>query len=46
MAGQRAQRRYAYASVKTKLDLIGKMIKLGVVRPGFQKEHGALWILR
>ena len=46
MAGQRPQGRCTYAGVKAKLDLIGKMVKPGVVRPGFQKEHGPLWILR
>ncbi len=42
MARQRPQGRHAYAGVKAKLDLIGKMVKLGVVRPGFQEEHGPL----
>ena len=46
MARQRSQGRHAYASVKAKLDLIGKIVKPGVIRPGFQEEYGPLWILR
>jgi hypothetical protein len=45
MAGQRSQGRRSYAGVKAKLDLVGEMVKLGVVWPGFQEEHGSLWVL-
>ena len=46
MTRKSPQRRRACTGVKAKLDLVGEMFKLGVVRPDFQEEHGPLRFLR
>jgi hypothetical protein len=45
MTRRRPQGRRACTGVKAKGDFFREMFELRVVRPGFQEEHGPLWVL-